>query len=111
MIPVRRTLEEESDSDTVSDGPLAIAPASAIGEQSSHDSAVSGNVNSGPNEKTPPFRLPLSSDTIRRTFSRRFLTDLIQATRLRTTKDAWIRTIKACILAAKVRFLKALGYI
>lgn len=101
LIPVRRTLEE-SDTDMVSDGPLAIAPASRTGEQSSQYN-VSGNVNPDPNDKTPLKRLPLplSSDTIRQTFSRRIATELTQVTGLRVTRDAWIRTIKACILAVK----------
>lgn len=95
----------------VSDGPLAIAPASRTGEQSSQYN-VSGNVNPDPNDKTPLKRLPLplSSDTIRQTFSRRIATELTQATGLRVTRDAWIRTIKACVLAVKVRSVRALGY-
>lgn len=104
---------EEPDTDIVSDGPLAIAPASETGEQSSQDNVDSGNVNPDTNGKSPLKRLslPISSDTIRQTFSKHIVTELTQATGLRMTKDAWIRTIKACILAVKVRFVKALGYI
>ncbi|KAG6334994.1 hypothetical protein ID866_4095 [Astraeus odoratus] len=78
-------------------------PALVTAEPNNHeDDTVTGAPFSDADEKVHLLRLPSPTlpDSVKHGIYRR-LADMVRAAKLRTTRDAWIRAIKACLLAAK----------
>jgi hypothetical protein len=90
---------------------LALGPApSANASRHREDAGEPGNVTNSSTlamvgEKSPRLRLPpsLPPQDDKTGALNHFLMDAASKLGLRTTRDAWVRSAKACVLAAKVK--------
>lgn len=100
LVPLRKATDEAYTGNSF-ERPVAMVPASATsGQSGSEDITVSEPSLPHSDEKTPLLQL-LSHALPRGLSSWHVFMGMLQAHRPRITKDAWTRTFKACMLAAK----------
>ncbi|KIJ15062.1 hypothetical protein PAXINDRAFT_169263 [Paxillus involutus ATCC 200175] len=109
LIPARRSSGDESRRTVSPRASLALEPApSANASRHREDAGEPGNVTNSSTlamvgEKSPRLRLPpsLPPQDDKAGALNHFLMDAASKLGLRTTRDAWVRSAKACVLAAK----------
>lgn len=109
LIPRRKPTDEAYAETSLE--PVALVPVlPTSGQNHSEDTTVTESSPPRADEKIPLLQLisHVLPSNPRSLFSRRVFMDMIQARRPHITKDAWIRAIKACILAAKAISIFAL---